>query len=249
MAIMALIVITAAGISCKRSNAPAKEGMNLPPEHAKAVEAVKKSLNESKNVPAARVNGSTITMFDLVSEMNAVAPNFIKPGQQRDPKIDEKVKKEALDRLIYRELAIQDAVRQGLKVPPANLDEAMMRFKTGLKTEGAYREYLAKSSLTEDELKKQMERNMLVHMITEKEIFDKIKIDPALVKKTYAKEKGSYRNASGQMSFEEARPLIEEKLMTPRAQKREDEWVESLRKSAKIEIVPAQSLKEIHSLN
>jgi hypothetical protein len=51
------------------------------------------------------------------------------------------------------------------------------------------------------------------------------------------------------LSLEEGRPLIEQELMTPAVNKREDEWVAELKKAAKIEITLGQSAKEIRSVN
>jgi len=237
-------------ISCSKEKTPAKEAVKAPPEHTKVIEAYRKSLDDARKNIVATVNGVNITSYDLVNEMNVVGPQYIKPGQKKDPKVDEKVRKEALDRLIYRELAVQEAKRQGMQPPPGAVEDELKKMKAALKTEDAYRQKLANTGLTEEELKKQIERNILVDMITEHEIFDKVKVDPKLVKKTYEKEKGSYKGPSGQMmSFEEARPIIEEKLMRPLVQKREDVWVAGLKKAAKIDIIQSQAVKEIHSTN
>ena len=245
-----IMLIFLAGVACNRNKEAAKPAVKLPPGHEKAVEAITKSMEEAKKAIEAKVNGVVISGYDLVKEMNAIAPQYIKPGQPKDPKVDEKVRKEALDRLIYRELAVQEAMKQGLQVPPQNIDQEIAKMKKTLKTEDAYRQKLSSLGVTEAELRKQIERSILIDMVTEKEIFDKVKVDPNLVKKTYAKEKGSYKGPSGQvMSFEEARPLIEEKLMTPLVQKREDEWVAQLKKAAKIEISQEQASKKIHAVN
>lgn len=237
------------GASCNREKASNKGIPELSPEQAKIVEAHKKSIEAWKRTMVAKVNGAPITMYDLIKEMNQIAPQYIKSAQKRDRQVDEKVKKDALDRLIYRELAVQEAVRQGLKVGPEYIRDALAKGRAGLKSEDAYRENLRRSGLTEEELKNQIERNLLVEMITEKEIFDKVaKIDPEQVKKSYAKGRASYKGPSGQMSFEEARPLIEEKLMTLAVNRREDQWVDQLKKSAKIEVTLGQSAKEIHSI-
>ncbi len=247
-----LLAFALAGISCSKQKAADKEVPRLTPEqakqHEKMLEERNKSIEASKKNTVAKVNGVAITMYDLISEMNAVAPQFIKPGQKKDEQIDAKVRKAALDRLVFRELAVQEATRQGMKVAPENVSSALKKIKESFKTEDAYRDNLKKSGITEEELKKQLERNMIVDMITEKEIFDKVKVDPKQVKKVYEKDKASYKGPSGQMSFEEARPLIEQKLMTPLVQKREDEWVNSLTKAAKIEITIGESAKEIHSI-
>jgi len=245
-ALTMICALTLAGISCNRGKAPGKA---MPPEHVKAAEAYKKSVEEAKKITVAKVNGVSISMRDLIDEMNVIAPQFIKPGQKKDQDTDEKVRKEALDRLIYRELAVQAAQRQGLKVPPERIADSLKKIRANLKTENAYKEKLDKSGITEEDLKKQLERNMLVEMITEKEIFGKVTIDPKQVEKVYAKEKASYKGPSGkQMSLEEARPLIEEKLMRPAVNKREDEWVEQMQKAAKIEITLDKSAKEIHAV-
>jgi hypothetical protein len=250
--IFAIVQITLALvlISCKGDEAPKQSTTEQSPEEAKQMEAHQKSLEESKRIVVARVNGQPVSMYDLIDEMNVVAPQYIKPGQKKDPKVDDRVKKEALDRLIYRELAVQEAGRQGLQAPPSAVEEELKKFKSALKTEDAYRQRLAYAGITEEEVRRQFEKSILLNMITEKEIFGKVKVDQKLVKRTYEKDKASYKGPSGQaMSFEEARPLIEEKLMTPLIQKREDEWVAQLKKAAKIEILSTQVPKEIGSTN
>ncbi len=244
--IVMMVALALSAISCSRQ----KTNKELPPAHAKIVEAYNKGMEESKKSTAAVVNGVNITMYDLVKEMNEIGPKYIRPGQTKDPQTDKKVKNEALDRLIYRELAVQEAIRQGMQPPSGAVDDRLKKFKAALKTEDSYREKLKSFGMTEEDLKKQVSRNILVDMITEKEIFDKVKIDPNLVKKTYSKEKTSYKTPSGApMSFEEARPYIEEKLMRPLVQKREDEWVEGLKKAARIEITLDKSAKDIHRVN
>jgi hypothetical protein len=234
--------------SCNR-NKTEKETAKLPPEHAKAVEAYKKGVEESKKIIVAKVNGAAITMNELIREMNTVAPQYVRPGQKKDRQLDKKIEKEALDRLIYRELAVQDAARQGITVPPQAVGEEMQKARSRFKTDDAFRASLAKAGITEDELRRDIERSLIVDMITEKEIFDKVKVDPLQVKKTYEREKASFTGPGGkQLSFEEARPIIEQKLMTPLVQKREDAWVDGLKKAAKIEITLGESAKEIHSI-
>ncbi len=246
-----LFAFALAGISCNRQKS-ANKVPALTPEQAKQHEMLleerKKSIEDSKRNTAVKVNGVAITMYDLINEMNEIAPQYVKPGDKKDPQVDAKVRKAAMDRLIYRELAVQEAVRQGMKVGPEEVALALKKVKENLKTEDAYREKLKETGLTEEELKKELERNLLIDMITEKEIFAKVKVDPNQVKKVYARDKASYKGPSGQMSFEEARPIIEQKLMTPLVQKREDEWVNGLTKAAKIDITMGESAKGIHSV-
>lgn len=246
--VIILFSLTVGAASCSRDKATDKPGVIPSSEGSKKAEADRKDVSESKETVVAKVNGVDISMFDLISEMNTIAPKYIKPGQKKDPNTDERVRKEALDRLLYRELAVQEAVKQGMRVPPEKIDQEITKMKADLKSDDAYRQKLAAMGVKEEELRKQFERALLVDMITEKEIFDKVKIDPALIKKTYEKDKASYRGPSGQMSFEEAKPAIEEKLMTPRVQKREDEWVDRMKKNARIEITLGEAAKGIQSV-
>jgi hypothetical protein len=173
-----------------------------------------KSVEDPKKSVVAKVNGVPISVDDLAKEMNTIAPQYIKPGQKKDPQADEKVRKEALDRLIYRELAVQEAKRQGMKASKGAISDELKKIKADMKTEDAFRQNLLKSGITEEELKRQIERNILVEMITEKEIFGKVTLKPGEAGNTFA--------------------------MTLAIQKREDEWVAELKNAARIEIPPGQ---------
>jgi hypothetical protein len=237
--LIVLITIELTCVSCNRDKASGKGS-----EQSKMLEERKKSADKLRKNTVAKVNGVDISAYDLIKEINVIAPQHVKPGQEGDAKVVEKMNKEALDRLIYRELAIQEATRQGMKVPPEAVADELKKTKEELKSEDAYRENLVKSGITEEELEKQLERNILIEMITEKEIFDKVIVDPAEVKKIYEGKKKSFKGPSGQMSLEEARPVIEEELMSAAVKKREDKWVEELKKAARIEVILDQSAKE-----
>ncbi len=242
--LIVLVAIELTAASCNRDKVAGKGTTDSAPGQAKMLEEREKSLEKLKNTTVAKVNGVGISAYELVKEINAIAPQHVKPGQESNEKVVEKLNKEALDRLIYRELAVQEATRQGMKVPPEVVADELKRAKAELKSEDAYKENLLKSGITEEELKKRLERNLLIDMITEKEIFNKVTVDPAEAKKTYAREKKSFKGPSGQMSFEEARPAIEKELMTAAVNKREDKWVEELKKAARIEVTSDQSAKE-----
>jgi len=235
---IAAISIGFALISCNGGKAPDKGPPAPPPQPSGIAEENRKSVEGPKKRIAARVNGVPLPTRDLVEEMNAIAPQYIGPGRKRTPEIDEKIRKEALDRLVYRELAVQQARREGMKADPGAVAEEMKRIRAEMKTEDAFRQNLAKSGITEEELKARIERSLLVEMITEKEIFGKVIVDPEEALKVYEKRKKSYKGPSRPMTFQEARPLIDKELMTAAVQKREDEWIRELKKGARIETAP-----------
>jgi len=224
--------------SCTGEKAPTKEVSTPSSEPSRGTGDPRKNIEEPDKAIAATVNGVAISRPDLLGEMNAIAPLYIQPGEKRDPKTDEKIRKEALDRLIYRELAVQEAKRQGMKAPAGAVAEELKRIKAERKTEEAFRQNLAKSGITEEDLKRRIERGILVEMITEKEIFGKVTVDLGEARKVYDKRMESYKDPSRPMTFEEARPLIERELKTAAVQKREDEWIGALKKAARIEIAP-----------
>ena len=131
-------------------------------------------MEESKKVVVARVNGAEITMYDLLNRMNRIAPLYMQPGQPRDPGTDARVKQEALNVLIFRELAVQEAVRQEMKVEPEALDRSVKTLKDRLGSEDAYRTYLSREGLTEESLRKAIERDQLYDRIADKEILRKV---------------------------------------------------------------------------
>ncbi|MFZ2197102.1 MAG: SurA N-terminal domain-containing protein, partial [Thermodesulfovibrionales bacterium] len=128
-------------------------------------------LKVAKKIAVARVNGVAITLNDLIIKMNQLASVYIPESHERTPEMDQAVKQEALDILIFRELAVQEAVRQGLKIPPGALDNFIQSLKKDMGSEDAFNDYLIKTDSTEGSLKKEFERNQLFDMIASKEIY------------------------------------------------------------------------------
>jgi parvulin-like peptidyl-prolyl isomerase len=152
----------------------------------------KKGIEKAKKIVVARVNGVDITMKELTDIMKAIAPRYINDATKKSPEIDAKIRKEALDTLVFRELAFQEAIRQGMKVKSGNVETAMKNIKTNLGSESAYKEYLVNSGHTEESLRKQLERDQLIDMINTKEVLQKTKVDEKLVRNTYNKDKASF---------------------------------------------------------
>jgi len=241
--------------SCKKKEDASKsltqkEELKLTPEQAIQKEKIKKGIKESQNIVIATVNGAEVTMYDLVREMNAVAPRIIPLGRTATPELTAAVKKEALNTLIFKELAVQEAIKEGMKVKPEAVEDVINKVRAQAGSEEAYKKYLEERNLNEDALKKTVERSHLLEMITAKEIFDKIRVDDKTLRNTYEKETASFMtkdNPPRQMSFEQAKGLIEGKIKSERGEKMIEEWDNQLRKKAKIEVMlneVEQKLKE-----
>ncbi len=182
-----LVIIMLAGAACSKQQEPKKAA--APPGHEKMVEEYRKDMEASRKIVVARVNGTAISKSDLIARMNQMAPGYIKDPQKASPEANDKLKKDAIDTLVFRELAVQEAVRQGMKAAPEAVEQRMKRLRAGFRTAEDYKIFLERAALTEEYLKKQIERDTLFDMIASKEIFQKVKVDERRVKETYEKEK------------------------------------------------------------
>ena len=220
-----------------------EDALKLKPEQSKQAEEIKKGVKESKHIVIATVNGADLTMFDLVREMNTAAPKIIPHGQTGTPELTAKVKKEALNNLIFRELAVQEAIKEGMQVKPEAVEDVINKVRAQAGSEESYKRYLEERNVSEDALKKTVERSRLLEMITAREIFDKIKVDDKVLRNTYEKDKASFMTKDSpqrQMSFEEAKGFIEDKIKSEIGQKRIAQWNNELRQKAKIDINKAK---------
>lgn len=145
--------------------------------------AVKK---EQKAVIVARVNGAAITL-DRVNETTGGLKMKESKGKERD---DSSIRKEALDRLIFQELIFQKAKALGLSVDEKKTNDAVDRIRTAL-GEAEYRKYLDEQGLSEEDLKKRVEKTYLGEMVVAREVADKIVTTEDELRKTYEKEKPS----------------------------------------------------------
>jgi hypothetical protein len=221
------------GLSCKKKEPPAPP----PTQEQKAqVEEAKKNVEAAKKVFAARVNGVEITALDLVREMNKVAPKYSKGDEKVTPATTAKIKKEALDNLIFNELAVQEAVRQGMKVSPEKIDTVVDLMKKQMGSKEAYQQYLDSLGITEEGLKKRIERSHLLEMVTAKDVYQKIKIDEKDIRAEYEKNKGAYKRGDKQLSYDEVMVPIKKRMISEQGVARKKEWGNALRKNAKIEI-------------
>lgn len=166
-------VLALTGLSCTHGQALKTDEPVAGPDHARILEKYQKGVEDSRKVVVARVNAVPVTMYDLISRMNQIAPSYLAHEMKRSPEIDQEIKKDALDILIFRELAVQEAVRQGLRPDAEKVDAELSSIKESLGSDEAYQAYLRRMSLTEDTVKKVIARNQLFELITRQEIYQK----------------------------------------------------------------------------
>jgi hypothetical protein len=238
-AMMVLLVLQPALFACKKTGTPAPK----PGQEAHKEAMLKKSFEESKKVTAATVNGEPITMYSVLREMNAIGPQYLKPGQQATPEITASIRKDALNTLIIQALAVQQARERGLKVKPEAIDAEIKKIRDEKGSDAGYQEYLVNNGLTEDELRKIIEQDHLFELIAAQEVDAKIHVTDAALRARYKREKAGLKDtAHRQMTFQEAKGMLELKVKADAAEMRMREWEKELRKNARIE-VPGQQKK------
>lgn len=188
--ILAGVLLIAMGLclSCSKKEQSAKK--EPPKGHEKMVQEMNKRAEQARKMVVATVNGNKINMESLIREMNALGPRFLKPGEKPTAEISAEVRKSALDNLIFRELALEEAKTQGMEVPPGAAEKSLQELKKRLGSEEAYKVYLDRLGTTESGLKTMIGDEHLFRMIISKEIFNKVKQpDMSQIKKAYGKEK------------------------------------------------------------
>ncbi|MBI5559125.1 MAG: peptidyl-prolyl cis-trans isomerase [Deltaproteobacteria bacterium] len=173
----------------------------LSKEELKEIEDNRKKAAEARKQIVARVDGVDINMFDLLGMMNRVANAFYKDVKEPDEAITREIKQRALDRLIFEELAVKEAVKQGITSKPEKTQESIDGLKESYETPEGFQNYLADLALTEEQLKARIERSQLLEGITGREVYQKQGKDPEAVERLYKEYKEAGKLRKGEAYF------------------------------------------------
>src|ERR1035438_6228298 len=182
--ITALILITAVA-------APAQVASHAPTTVATA-KAPQSTTIQITGKAVAKVNGVVLTDKDLLREMYAIFPY----AQQHNgfPKAQEAaIRQGALEMIIFEELVYQEAVRRKLTVPPEKLNRAEADFRKQFKSPDEYQQYLqTEMHGSEQQLRKQIQRSLLIEQLLKSDVEDKSAVSLAEVKAYYDKNPARY---------------------------------------------------------
>lgn len=227
-----MAMLSATGAACKKEPVAA-----APDAQRDAKRGQSRQIAEAtQKLVAARVNGVDVSMRELIREMNLVSRVSTDLNEQTFPASTKKIRKKALDNLIFRELVLQEAARQGITAGQNEVEEVFRQLRKQLGSEEEYRRYLDLKEITEADLRKRIERGRCFELMTAREIYQKVKIDEREMRAEYGKNKSAYLNASRQLSYEEAAGLIRRTLTLRTAAEKMKEWGRNLRRNAKIVI-------------
>jgi peptidyl-prolyl cis-trans isomerase SurA len=171
---------------------------------------------EDKKIIVAKVNGAEITNYALLDMMNRLSAI-----DQRSSQAETRAATRArvLDILVLQELALQDAVRRGLRVEDALIDRTMEQFISKLGHEEGYKEYLAKNHMTTVEFRAQVEQSLLIQRILTEEVIKKVTVTDDDIRKEYDRTKAEYTSPEMVSVVDVLVPLKEgERIATRRSQ-------------------------------
>ena len=146
---------------------------------------MKAAAEKARKEIVAQVEGADISLYELVRMMNRVASAYYADLDVLTPEINKEIQERALDRLIFEELAIREAVRQKITIDPEKIDKIIVETKKLYPTAEGYQNYLDEIGVTEAQLRRQSERSLLLEGITGKEVYQKVTIDPKDVDRLY----------------------------------------------------------------
>ena len=156
------------------------------------------SAAPAASVPAprsiVRVNGAILTDHDLLREMLNVFPYAKQHGGTFPKDSEAQIRQTALKNIEFEELAYQAALKKGMAVPPEKLAKAMKEFKRQFDTEAEYQEFVkVEQKGSEQELRNNVKRAMLIDQYLKIEIENKSKLSDAQVRAIYDKNPDHFR--------------------------------------------------------
>jgi parvulin-like peptidyl-prolyl isomerase len=142
------------------------------------------------DVVVAKVNGATFTKKDLETEVDRLIPQAT-----FHRKVTEEKRKlyydKAIEALVNRELQYQDAVAKGVEVDKEKVNAQMENIRKRFTPE-KYKAALEKDGITEEKLRAQVEKELLVQAINEKKETE-ARISEKDVKEYYEKNPAKFK--------------------------------------------------------
>jgi len=133
------------------------------------------------------VNGVVITRAQYDKEIEVHLQRVARQGRQMSEEQLTKLKKEILDGLIEREVLYQESQKAGIKVSEEKVNEQLTGIQKRFPSEAEFKKALASMSLTEDEVRAQIQRGLAIRELIEQKVASKIVISDDDTKAYYDK--------------------------------------------------------------
>ena len=140
----------------------------------------------------AKVNNDVLTSRDLEMELNRLVPRTTFHGNVSKVKRDE-YRDKALQNLIDHQLQYQDAVAKGMKPDKKQVKTRMEQVRAKFATKKEYKAALKQAGATEDELRKRIERDILIQAVTTKTVNEPAQANEAELRDYYDKNTAMFK--------------------------------------------------------
>jgi peptidyl-prolyl cis-trans isomerase C len=126
---------------------------------------------------AASVNGVIITDEEVNRQMFALEQHFLSTqGTAIRPDMIPELRKRIIDELIDKELLYQESLKKGIELEEKTVDEKMGALKKRFPDEETFRDELAQMNFSEEALRLQIRKDLVVRRLMEKEILPGIRV-------------------------------------------------------------------------
>ncbi len=139
------------------------------------------------------VNGSVITRAQFDREMGMVRERFAQQGRPLGDIQMLAIQNQVLESLISRELLYQESQKKGIKVEKEIVTEQFDTIKERFTSEEEFRNTLKRMNISEDLLKSQIERGLVIQEFVDKEFGQKVTIPDKDAKAYYDSHPDSFK--------------------------------------------------------
>lgn len=150
------------------------------------------ALSYADDVVVAKVNSTVLTQKDLEAEVDRLIPK-ITFHRSVTPEKRKLYYDKALEELINRELQYQNAIANGVQPDKEKVNAQMEKIRNRFKSQEEYKAALEKEGVTEEKLRVQIEKEMLVQNMIAKKVTDAAQITETDLKEYYEKNTSRFK--------------------------------------------------------
>jgi hypothetical protein len=173
------------------------------------------------------VNGNVITESDV-----RAARAF---GLVRPPRAGTDPIRTALDQLIRRELILREVARSTpAESAPERVDAALSAIRARFASRAEYEARLAETAMNETRLRDMVEADMLVEDYLKQRFGAVAEPSDTDIASYYETSRADFTSGGRQLTLDEARPAVRERLLEERRRQLVDDWVARLRRRAEV---------------
>lgn len=143
---------------------------------------------------AADINGIAIPYKEFERQLDMFKQQALKGnvGQLPDA-INDRLKEQVIQKMVADELLFQEATKQGVKADSKKIETQMTSIKNRFQDETKYQEKLKEAGLTEEKLRNQIRRQVVIGELIKKEIAPQVNVTPQDAKKFYDENPEKFR--------------------------------------------------------